>query len=281
MPAFCSPDLARRLETAHAQRGMEYAVAQASLHPDWPVAVLDIAGGLAVYVGPHSPVNWVTGLGVRGPVSTADWERVKEFYQQHGTAARVNLCPLADPSLLELLRRYDYYLQGFLNVLACALPDEVVSLPWPPGVQARRAEPGEAEVWTRTTTQGFAETEKPSQETHDILAPNFCARNAVPFLALVNGLPAGGGSIFLHERVAEFGGDSTRPAFRRRGVHTALLQARLAAAYELGCNLAMLLTEPGSESQRNAERVGFRVIYTNALLVQDRASNTSSLGGPA
>lgn len=271
MPAFCSPELARRLETAHAHRGVEYARAQASLHPDWRVAVQDVSGGFAVYVSPDSPVNWVTGLGMRGPVSTADWEGAREFYKQRGTAVRVNLCPLADRSLLELLRQYDYHLQGFLNVLACALPDEVVSLPWASSVQVRRAQPAEAQVWTRTTTQGFEETETPPQESLDILAPNFCAANAVPFLALVNGLPAGGGSIFLHERIAELGGDSTRAAFRRRGVHTALLRARLAAAHELGCNLAMLLTEPGSESQRNAERVGFRVMYTNALLVQGKA----------
>jgi hypothetical protein len=34
--------------------------------------------------------------------------------------------------------------------------------------------------------------------------------------------------------------------------------------------LALLLTEPGSDSQRNAARVGFRVMYTFVVL---RASN--------
>jgi GNAT superfamily N-acetyltransferase len=251
MPEFCSLELARRLEAAHAWRGVEYARTQAALHPDWRVAVQAIAGAFALYVGPDSPVSWVIGLGMQGSVSATDWERIEGFYNERGASARFELCALADRSLLDLLRCHSYRLDGFLNVLACVLPDQVLP-----------------ELWIRTTAQGFEGTETPPQKSLDILAPNFHAANAVPFLALAGGQPAGGGSLLTHEGVAEFGGDSTRMAFRRRGVHMALLQARLAAARELGCDLAMLLTEPSSKSQRNAERVGFRVVYTNALLVR-------------
>lgn len=269
MPEFCSLELARRLETAHAWRGVEYARAQAILHPDWPVSIQAIGGGYAVYVVPGSPVNRVTGLGMHGPVSTASWEQVGAFYVQRGMPIRVDVCPLADHSLLQLVHRHTYRLEGFLNVLACAVPEGIVSLPCPPDVEVSPASRAEGELWIRTTAQGFAGTEAPPRETLDILAPNFYAANAVPFLARVGGEPAGGGSLLLHDGVAEFGGDSTRPAFRQRGVQTVLLQARLAAARGLGCDLAMLLTEPGSDSQRNAERVGFRVAYTKALLAGD------------
>jgi GNAT superfamily N-acetyltransferase len=267
MAEFGGLQLARRLEAAHAWRGVEYARAQAILHPDWPVAVYAIAGGFATYIGLDSPVNWVIGLGLQGPVGATDWERIEGFYRERGTSARMELCPLADRSLLNLLCSHSYRLHGFLNVLACVVPDQVVSLPGPAGVEVTRPGPAGAELWIRTTAQGFEETETPPQKSLDILAPNFHAANAVPFLATVGGQAAGGGSLLLHEHVAEFGGDSTRPAFRRRGVHMALLQARLATARDLGCDLALLLTEPGSASQRNAERAGFRVAYTNALLV--------------
>jgi hypothetical protein len=33
-------------------------------------------------------------------------------------------------------------------------------------------------------------------------------------------------------------------------------------AFDHGCDLAMMVTQPGSESQRNAERNGFRIAYT-------------------
>ena len=78
MPGFCDLELARRLELAHAWRSVEYARAQAILHPDWPVAVQPIAGGFAIYAGPGSPVNKAANLGMQEPVSAADWRQIVE-----------------------------------------------------------------------------------------------------------------------------------------------------------------------------------------------------------
>jgi hypothetical protein len=33
-------------------------------------------------------------------------------------------------------------------------------------------------------------------------------------------------------------------------------------AFDHGCDLAMMVAQPGSDSQRNAERRGFRLAYT-------------------
>jgi GNAT superfamily N-acetyltransferase len=66
----------------------------------------------------------------------------------------------------------------------------------------------------------------------------------------------------IHDGVALLGGASTRPAHRRKGAQLALLGARLAAARRHGCDLAMMAARPGSASQRNAERHGFRIAYT-------------------
>ena len=80
------------------------------------------------------------------------------------------------------------------------------------------------------------------------------------------GEPAGGGGVYMHEGVAEFGGASTRPVFRRRGVQSALLAARLKAASATGCDTAIVLTEPGSDSERNLGRAGFRLGYTKVIV---------------
>ena len=122
-------------------------------------------------------------------------------------------------------------------------------------------------MWIRTTAQGFDEQETPSQRTLDILTPNFHSPNATCFLAWIDGQPAGGGAMYIHDGVAEFGGESTRPCFRRLGVQRALLQARLAAAVGQGCELVMAMTEPGSGSERNMQRAGFLLAYTKAVLV--------------
>jgi GNAT superfamily N-acetyltransferase len=66
----------------------------------------------------------------------------------------------------------------------------------------------------------------------------------------------------LHEGVALFAGAAAVPEMRRRGLQGVLLEARMRYAFEQGCDLAMMVAEAGSESQRNAERQGFRVAYT-------------------
>src|SRR5262249_13830144 len=66
--------------------------------------------------------------------------------------------------------------------------------------------------------------------------------------------------------VALLCGATTLPAFRRRGVQTALLHARLRDAAAAGCTVAAVTTQPGSRSQANAQRQGFAVLYTRAIL---------------
>jgi len=226
-----------------------------------------VAGGYAIYAGEGSPLNRAVGLGLSGPVTRIDLEFVEQFYDSCGTPPRVDLCPLADPSLLHLLKVGGYRLEQFFSVLVHALTEDLVPVPLPAEVRTSRADPQEAELWITTVAQGFGDAEVPAQETLDLLAPNFHSANGTCFFAWMDGQPAGGGAIYIHEGVAEVGSTSTRPAFRRRGVQTALLQAQLAAAREQGCDLALTITAPGSDSQRNMERSGFRLAYTKAILV--------------
>ena len=68
--------------------------------------------------------------------------------------------------------------------------------------------------------------------------------------------------------LAQLSGASTLPAYRRRGVQTALLGERLRWAASQGCDLAVVTTQPGSKSQQNAVRRGFDRLYTRAVLVK-------------
>ena len=264
---FADLALARRLELAHAWRGVEYARAQGRLHPDVRIRIEPVAGGYAIYAGEGSPLNRAVGLGLSRPVTREDLEFVERFYAGCGAPPHVDLCPLADPSLLHLLELGGYRLEQFYSVLVRALAEDAAPVPLPAEVRISQAGPTEAELWTTTVAQGFGDAESPAQETLDLLAPNFHSANGTCFFAWLGGEPAGGGAIYIHEGVAEVGSTSTRPAFRRRGVQTALLQAQLVAAREQGCDLALTMTSPGSDSQRNMERVGFRLAYTKAILV--------------
>ena len=89
------------------------------------------------------------------------------------------------------------------------------------------------------------------------------ARDQSPcFLAELDGVPGAAGTLVLHRGVALFAGAATVPEMRRRGLQGALLGERMRYAAKAGCDMAMMVAEAGSNSQRNAERQGFRVAYT-------------------
>ncbi len=90
------------------------------------------------------------------------------------------------------------------------------------------------------------------------------------YLARVDGKVAGGGTLAVREGVAGLFGASTLPDFRKRGVQTALLHARLARAAGAGCDLAVCIALPGSISQRNMTRRGFATLYTRVKFERAR-----------
>jgi GNAT superfamily N-acetyltransferase len=140
----------------------------------------------------------------------------------------------------------------------------------PSDVTVRRAAPEEAKLWTETVAQGFAEHFPVTQAILDVMGGFFprSGDEASCFLAFANGTVAGGGAVSARGGVCGLFGASTLPAFRRRGVQTALMSARLAWATERGCDLAVSVAQPGSASHRNIERRGFRVAYTRTKLIR-------------
>ena len=81
------------------------------------------------------------------------------------------------------------------------------------------------------------------------------------FLAELNGTPIAAGGLSISGGVAILAGASTIPSARRRGAQRALLDYRLSFAAARGIDLAMVVTQPDSGSQRNAEKSGFSVAY--------------------
>jgi ribosomal protein S18 acetylase RimI-like enzyme len=85
------------------------------------------------------------------------------------------------------------------------------------------------------------------------------------YLARVDGEPAGAALLVVEEGLAYLANASTLPQFRRRGVQTALIAARIADARAAGCEEVCSGTTFGSTSQRNLERAGLAVAYTKAV----------------
>jgi GNAT superfamily N-acetyltransferase len=266
---FVDLPAARRMEQVQSWRRWRYAEAYQALHPGLEVSLEQLASGFLIYCAPGSPLNRAVGLGMDRPLAKGVLAEVEKFYTGRGAAARVDLCPLADPSLIEGLKQAGYCLEMFDSVLFQALPSDFEKWPAPARVQVSQAAPEEAGLWLRLTAAGFCEKEEPDPATLDIVGPNFHSANAACFLARLDRQPAGGAAMFYHQGGAEFGGDSTLLEYRRKGIQAALIKARLAVAYHMGCDLAIALTEPGSASQRNYARAGFHLAYTRAIMVKN------------
>jgi hypothetical protein len=97
------------------------------------------------------------------------------------------------------------------------------------------------------------------------------------FLAELDGEPIAAAGLSMATDIALFAGAATIPSARKRGAQAALFQARLEFAAARGSDLAMVVTQPGSGSQRNAERQGFRPVYSRTKWQRVVAQS----GGPA
>jgi GNAT superfamily N-acetyltransferase len=265
---FIDLDLARRVEMAEAHAGRECAEACHRLHPEYPVAVAEIAGGIAVFAGVDSPVTQAIGVGLQGEVSDAQLDALTEFFHSRKAPSAIELCPLVDMSLYEKFAARNYRLLEVSNVLllddlkAARISDEL-----DPAVTVRIAALEESKLWTLTVAQGFAEHYPVTQAMLDLMEGFYYRPTACCYLAFVDGVIAGGAAVSAQHGVCGLFGASTLPAFRRRGVQSALLATRLAWALEKGCDLAVSITQPGSISHRNIERNGFRVAYTRTKLI--------------
>jgi GNAT superfamily N-acetyltransferase len=89
---------------------------------------------------------------------------------------------------------------------------------------------------------------------------------AICYLASVEGDVAAGAALVIHQGLATLCADGTIARFRRLGFQSELIAARLNEAAAQGCDMATASTLPGSQSQRNYERLGFQVAYTKLTL---------------
>lgn len=266
---FADLALARRLEAMESFCCLDTSHNVAKLHPVIPAAAEQIAGGWAVFTGVGSPISEARGLGMDGPVTPTDMDRLEDFYHSRQDAIRIEVCPLADATLHQLLAARGYRLLEFSNMLARPVaPQEGRESPAVAArIITRIAAPAEGPLWADTVARCFAGQMPITQELIDVVSCWAHSSIGSCYFALVDGEIAGGGSVAVNAKVALLGGAGTVERFRNRGVQQALIAARLDHAARAGCDLAMTVTLPGSGSQRNCERHGFRVVYTRAKFI--------------
>jgi GNAT superfamily N-acetyltransferase len=266
---FADESLASRFECVVARMAVECAEALSGIRLDSGASAEVIAGGVACFAGVGSPLTQAQGLGFAGPVSKEDLDRLEAFYFDRGSPVQVIVCPLADFSLVAALGARGYRPTEFENLLYLSL-DSDVNVPEPPaGTEARPTTAAEADIWADVVSEGFAGAPGVPPALRELAQVIYRLTSATPYLAVDSGVPAGGGTLFATEGAALLAGSAVLPKYRNRGIHSALLRARLDHARRLGCDIAFMGALPGSGSQRNVERLGFRVAYTRVAFVRE------------
>jgi GNAT superfamily N-acetyltransferase len=259
---FADIELARRLERTEAQGNIDFIDARVEAFPDHGATWTEVAGTFAMFDGAGSPLTQTFGLGMSQPITAEDLDAMEEFFFSRGADVFHEVCPLADQSVFALLNERGYRPIEFSNVLYRPIsPDLRLHVRFKGAIKIRVLEKSESELWARTAFDGWREFTEVADFMRD-LGQVFGRSRAITFLAELEKDPIGTGALTIAGDVALLAGASTVPPARRQGVQLALLETRLRYAAQQGCTISMIVTQPGSGSQRNAERHGFRIAYT-------------------
>lgn len=250
--------LARRLERCEGKSNASFVDARARLRPDSGAQWIECAGAYAMFDGVGSPLTQTFALGMFATPTIADLETIERFFEERGAAVFHEVSPMAPPETLELLVARGYRPMELSSVLFQPIEKKT---PIESDVNVRIASADEGALWSEVAAQGWAEFGV-GDFVRDIGEISAASNGTTSFFAEIDGRPIGTGGLNIHDGVAILAGASTIPEARRQGAQRALLETRLAYAAEQGCDLAMMAAAPGSASQRNAERQGFRIAYT-------------------
>jgi GNAT superfamily N-acetyltransferase len=270
---FCDTGLAARVERAEADL---IAAANTAARRRLDIGFLvPFAGGVASFAGDGSPYNKVAGLGFDGVPGPAELEAIEREFADREAPIQVELAHLADPAIGEMLTDRGYRLESFENVLGRTL-DELESPVSLSGVDIRPSPDNELDGWldamadavAEPDTQGLAWHEEFPRATYLDAMRDGAVAGVRRYAAVSDGILAGGAELRLVDGIAQMAGAATVPEYRRRGIQNALLVARLVDAAAEGCDLAVIVTQPGSKSHQNAQRRGFHLLYTRAVLVK-------------
>lgn len=242
---------------------------------------LDGGGGGAISGGSGSRINRAIGLGFDDSCDySAVLARAEAFFDEVAEPCRVQLMPYAEKTFREALVERGYSVTGFKSVLILALGGERAR-PESQGVGVRTFEPSDEDPFVAALVSAygaphglrFSHNEARGMLAHPWVRP-------VVATSTESGEIVGGAYAVIVEtpegKTALLMSAGTVPAWRGRGAQRAMIEARLRIAEETGCDLALVEASVGAPTERNAQRAGFTLAWTEPTVAKSMPGNADA-----
>jgi len=266
VPRFMDLSLSRRLERTEGSVGASFTAPRQRLAPQLGATWREFDGTYAIFDGADSPLTQTFGLGLFGAATPAQLAQIEAFFHDRGAPVMHEVSPLAGVETLALLVDRGYQPIELSTVLVQDIAP-VAEAAASPALRVRMIDPGDLAdraAWLETSVAGWSADPAVALIIRSVAELVSANDSMAHFVVERDGAPVATGSLGIDGGVALLAGASTMPAARGHGAQALLLTARLAEAHRRGCEIAMMVTSPGSTSQHNAERRGFCVAYTRS-----------------
>ncbi|MBK7512841.1 MAG: GNAT family N-acetyltransferase [Chloracidobacterium sp.] len=260
---FSDIKLSQKLERTEARVNADFVETRARLESEIGAEWIEVAGTYAMFDGVESPLTQTFGLGLFEDATDEHLDEIEAFFNERKAPVFHEVSPMTDPSLMELLSTRGYRPIELTSVMFRELDRLIEKRQRNESLTTRVISFDEIDLWARTSADGWAtEHEGLADFMFSFGRIGAQCQGAFPYLAELDGNPISTGTLFIYDDVCALAGASTIPAGRNQGAQTALLEDRLEFAAEKGCKLAIMGASPGSQSQKNAQKNGFKIAYT-------------------
>jgi GNAT superfamily N-acetyltransferase len=210
---------------------------------------------VAFFAGEGSPLTQANG-----ELPPLDIEAISGFYRGRVAEWEAIVTPFAHPSALASLIERGARPLGWESVLYRPYASLLEAEAPPEKLRIVEALGDLLPVWSAIALRGFF-GDDPGQNAVDLARIMEHAAGMRRYVAYWDGEPAAAATLNLIDGVAFLGGMATLPEFRGRGIQRALIQRRLVDG-QPDADVATVGASAGSSSQRNAERRGFHLAWT-------------------
>ncbi|WP_298623520.1 GNAT family N-acetyltransferase [uncultured Legionella sp.] len=259
---FITKDLTARMEACIKQTHIE-VTSQYSQGK-----ILDIGGGAACFSGGDSFLSQVIGWGfnTHPKLFKTEIETIEYFYKAlNHSRIDIELCPFVGNKLAARLSARGYMVTELNTVSVFDLKEQPIKKQPLHSYLIREVHDSELEEWAKRVAMGFGYPEAQEQFSHYARAKGVTA-----FAAFDEGNIIAGATVAMHGDVCDLGVTSTLPAYRGKGLQKELLITRLNYAREHNLLVATVTTEPGTISDLNIQKAGFRSAYTRIKLTKNQ-----------